>query len=113
MASDTIHLQSRFKGLKVCVEGGKMDYAQAKARTPRIEKQPTYVAFANGQAKVEKESPRSPSAPWKDADWTDLGATSRSQAVAKIMSLNGYGVDFTVVDSTVEAGTRVPAAVAK
>lgn len=101
MASDTIHLQSRFKSLKVCIDGGKMDYSQAKGRTPRVEKQPTYIAFAAGQAKVEKESPRSPSAPWKDADWSDLGATSRSGAVAKIQALNGYGVDFAVVDSTV------------
>ena len=110
MAGETIHLQSHFKGLKVCVEGGAMNYSPGAGRAPIVSKQPTNIAFKGGMAKVERDSPRVPSNPWKDCDFGDLRAKTRADAVEALRRLNGYGTDFTIVDATIEADVRASAA---
>ncbi len=110
MGVETIHLQSHHKSLKVCIEGGTMDYNVPVGRPPRVLKQPTFIAFKAGAAKVDLSSPRVPSNPWKDCDWDDLGAKNRGAAVAALRRVNGYGTDFTIVDATVEADVRASVA---
>lgn len=103
--TQAIHLQSQHKGLKVCVDGGEMDYTQTKGRTPRVKRPPALIAFQGGAAVV----PTSSSDP-AVASFVTLQAKSRAEAVEKIRAIRGYGVDFTIVDAVVDAGVRAPVA---
>lgn len=113
MGLETIHLQSQHKGLKVYVTGGEMDFTQTKGRTPRVKEKQAAIVFAACLAVVERESTDTrDSAFWRSATWKDLKAKSRAEAVEAIRRLTGYGVDFTITDAVVEAGTREPAGAA-
>lgn len=95
MDADTIRLQSQYKGLRVCVDKGEMDYEVSKGRTPRVKRQPSFISFKHGVAFVEKAPSKDPAV----ASYETLGARDRKAALLAIKSLNGYAVDFTVVES--------------
>lgn len=93
MDLDLIHLQSRFKGLRVAASGGKMDYNVNKGRSPRVEQPPAFITFARGQATVARVSESA-----DVASYATFNAKTREEAIAKIKTLNGYSTDFTIVD---------------
>lgn len=108
MPEDPIRLQTRgvggnppTKGLKVCLDHGKMDYNVMKGRTPRVEIPPTFLEFRKGMATVGSDL------------WPKLKAKTRSEAIEKIVALPGYGTDFFLVGTDSMAGGRVPAEAAK
>ena len=93
MDLDLIHLQSRFKGLRVAADGGKMDYAVNKGRSPRVERPPAFITFERGMAVVARVAEKA-----EIASYETFGAKTRAEAIAKIKKLNGYSTDFTIVD---------------
>ena len=67
MATDTIHLKSIFKGLKVCIDGGEMEsMALMQGRQPRVKRPAVYIAFRATEATVEQLASNPEVASWRN-----------------------------------------------
>lgn len=103
MGADTINLRSKTKGLRVCLEGGAMGDPVGKGRVLPVKTQPTFIAFTNGQATIERDTPM---ADGKSTMWewfraraqerspVPLKEWTRSDMLGALKAWRGHGTEF-------------------
>jgi len=103
MGVDTINLRSKTKGLRVCLEGGTMGDPVGKGRVTPIKVAATFIAFENGQATIEKDTPM---ADGKSTMWewfreraqhrspTPIKDWTRADMIAALKAWRGHGTEF-------------------